>query len=162
MPVVRAALHYDVRRGPHSIGAHVRDAAAYVCWAFARAYAPEVRTAVGGSEFVSEDAWVAKGSCVDIPWLVLSWANRSLGCQAVHVELKTQCRALPPSALLQIHDTTPPCVDGYSLIPPPPHTHTAAGGQCYAAGLVAAHHRLLRPRGQLQVRGGAMGGMGAS
>lgn len=40
-PVIRAALVYDVRRGPHSIGAHVRDAAAYVCWAFARAYAPE-------------------------------------------------------------------------------------------------------------------------
>ena len=33
------ALH-DVRRGSHSIGAHVRDAAAYVCWAFARAYTP--------------------------------------------------------------------------------------------------------------------------
>lgn len=32
------ALHYDVRRGPHSIGSHVRDAAAYVCWAFGRAY----------------------------------------------------------------------------------------------------------------------------
>ena len=32
------ALHYDVRRGPHSVGAHVRDAAAYVCWAFGRAY----------------------------------------------------------------------------------------------------------------------------
>lgn len=26
----------------HSIGSHVRDAAAYVCWAFARAYAPLV------------------------------------------------------------------------------------------------------------------------
>jgi hypothetical protein len=24
-----------------SVGAHVRDAAAYVCWAFARAYTPE-------------------------------------------------------------------------------------------------------------------------
>lgn len=34
------ALMYDVRRGAHSVGAHVRDAAAYVCWAFARAYAP--------------------------------------------------------------------------------------------------------------------------
>ncbi|PHU22435.1 Tubulin-specific chaperone D [Capsicum chinense] len=33
-----AALHYDIRRGPHSIGSHVRDAAAYVCWAFGRAY----------------------------------------------------------------------------------------------------------------------------
>lgn len=36
--VVIKALHYDIRRGPHSVGAHVRDAAAYVCWAFGRAY----------------------------------------------------------------------------------------------------------------------------
>ncbi|RVX01063.1 Tubulin-folding cofactor D [Vitis vinifera] len=36
VPVV--ALHYDIRRGPHSVGSHVRDAAAYVCWAFGRAY----------------------------------------------------------------------------------------------------------------------------
>lgn len=40
-PIIRSALVYDVRRGAHSIGAHVRDAAAYVCWASARAYAPE-------------------------------------------------------------------------------------------------------------------------
>lgn len=32
VPHVAAALCYDVRRGPHSVGAHVRDAAAYVCW----------------------------------------------------------------------------------------------------------------------------------
>ncbi|KAI5017459.1 hypothetical protein ZWY2020_042347 [Hordeum vulgare] len=38
IPVIMKALHYDVRRGPHSIGSHVRDAAAYVCWAFGRAY----------------------------------------------------------------------------------------------------------------------------
>ncbi|GAB4861905.1 hypothetical protein Ancab_037161 [Ancistrocladus abbreviatus] len=38
VPVVAKALHYDIRRGPHSVGAHVRDAAAYVCWAFGRAY----------------------------------------------------------------------------------------------------------------------------
>ncbi|KAK9103212.1 hypothetical protein Sjap_020466 [Stephania japonica] len=38
VPVIVKALHYDVRRGPHSVGSHVRDAAAYVCWAFARAY----------------------------------------------------------------------------------------------------------------------------
>ena len=44
VPHVATALSYDVRRGPHSVGAHVRDAAAYVCWAFARAYAPEVLT----------------------------------------------------------------------------------------------------------------------
>lgn len=36
--LVWQALHYDIRRGPHSIGSHVRDAAAYVCWAFGRAY----------------------------------------------------------------------------------------------------------------------------
>ncbi|KAL4443777.1 hypothetical protein ABPG75_011514 [Micractinium tetrahymenae] len=40
-PLVVQALEYDVRRGPCSVGAHVRDAAAYVCWAFARAYSPE-------------------------------------------------------------------------------------------------------------------------
>ncbi|KVH89203.1 Armadillo-like helical [Cynara cardunculus var. scolymus] len=38
VPVVVKALHYDVRRGPHSVGSHIRDAAAYVCWAFGRAY----------------------------------------------------------------------------------------------------------------------------
>ncbi|OQR99031.1 tubulin-specific chaperone D [Achlya hypogyna] len=38
--VVGRALMYDVRRGAHSIGAHVRDAACYACWSFARAYEP--------------------------------------------------------------------------------------------------------------------------
>ncbi|KAK2650585.1 hypothetical protein Ddye_018074 [Dipteronia dyeriana] len=38
VPVVVKALHYDIRRGSHSVGSHVRDAAAYVCWAFGRAY----------------------------------------------------------------------------------------------------------------------------
>ena len=33
---------YDERRGCFSVGAHVRDAACYVCWAFARAYSPQV------------------------------------------------------------------------------------------------------------------------
>eukprot|EP00898_Chlorokybus_atmophyticus_P007558 jgi/Chlat1/7803/Chrsp66S07259 len=42
VPLVIQSLSYEIRRGPHSIGAHVRDAAAYVCWAFARAYSPEV------------------------------------------------------------------------------------------------------------------------
>ena len=40
--VVLKALVYDERRGCFSVGAHVRDAACYVCWAFARAYSPEV------------------------------------------------------------------------------------------------------------------------
>eukprot|EP01018_Ginkgo_biloba_P017523 Gb_00473 [translate_table: standard] len=42
VPVIEKALHYDVRRGPHSVGSHVRDAAAYVCWAFGRAYSHSV------------------------------------------------------------------------------------------------------------------------
>lgn len=43
-PLVRRALAYDVRRGAGGVGAHVRDAACYVCWAFARAYSPKVIT----------------------------------------------------------------------------------------------------------------------
>ena len=39
---VAGALVFDVRRGAHSVGAHVRDAGAYVCWAMARAYPPTV------------------------------------------------------------------------------------------------------------------------
>lgn len=39
-PIVSKAMHFDVLRGQHSVGAHVRDAACYVCWAFARAYSP--------------------------------------------------------------------------------------------------------------------------
>ncbi|KAK3089885.1 hypothetical protein FSP39_007355 [Pinctada imbricata] len=41
VPVVLKALGYDQIRGNFSVGAHVRDAACYVCWAFARAYEPE-------------------------------------------------------------------------------------------------------------------------
>ena len=40
--VVIRALGYDEVRGSTSVGAHVRDAASYVCWAFARAYDPSV------------------------------------------------------------------------------------------------------------------------
>jgi len=42
IPPIMEALQYDVRRGAHSVGAHVRDSACYVCWAFARAYSPEI------------------------------------------------------------------------------------------------------------------------
>ncbi|XP_038066750.1 tubulin-specific chaperone D-like [Patiria miniata] len=41
VPVVLKALAYDEKKGSCSVGAHVRDAACYVCWAFARAYDPE-------------------------------------------------------------------------------------------------------------------------
>ena len=42
VPLVCRALLFDVRRGAASVGSHVRDAACYVCWAFARAYDPSV------------------------------------------------------------------------------------------------------------------------
>jgi hypothetical protein len=42
VPIIVQAIGYDVRRGQHSVGAHVRDAACYSCWAFARAYSAEV------------------------------------------------------------------------------------------------------------------------
>ncbi|TTQ55690.1 Tubulin-specific chaperone D [Bagarius yarrelli] len=41
VPVVLKALVYDERRGACSLGSNVRDAACYVCWAFARAYDPK-------------------------------------------------------------------------------------------------------------------------
>ncbi|KAK7003235.1 tubulin-specific chaperone D [Biomphalaria glabrata] len=41
VPVIMKALMYDEKRGNFSVGAHVRDAACYVCWAFARAYEPQ-------------------------------------------------------------------------------------------------------------------------
>ncbi len=42
MPILVKAINFDVLRGQHSVGSHVRDAACYVCWAFARAYSPDV------------------------------------------------------------------------------------------------------------------------
>ena len=39
---VEKALVYDERRGSASVGSHVRDAACYVCWGFARAYEPSL------------------------------------------------------------------------------------------------------------------------
>lgn len=42
IPVIVKAIQFDVRRGPTSVGAHVRDAACYAYWAFARAYAPNI------------------------------------------------------------------------------------------------------------------------
>lgn len=35
-------MKFDLKRGTHSIGAHVRDASCYVCWSIARAYEPQV------------------------------------------------------------------------------------------------------------------------
>jgi len=42
VPMVARAIQYDLKRGQTSVGAHVRDAACYTYWSFARAYAPSV------------------------------------------------------------------------------------------------------------------------
>jgi hypothetical protein len=42
IPWIIKGLKFDLKRGSHSIGSHVRDACCYVCWAFARAYAPDI------------------------------------------------------------------------------------------------------------------------
>lgn len=39
--VILKALMYEEKRGACSVGSNVRDAACYVCWAFARAYEPQ-------------------------------------------------------------------------------------------------------------------------
>ncbi|KAG7317357.1 hypothetical protein KOW79_019655 [Hemibagrus wyckioides] len=41
VPLILKALVYDERIGTCSLGSDVRDAACYVCWAFARAYDPK-------------------------------------------------------------------------------------------------------------------------
>ncbi|TRY90297.1 hypothetical protein DNTS_012375 [Danionella cerebrum] len=40
VPFILKALTYEEKRGACSLGSNVRDAACYVCWAFARAYDP--------------------------------------------------------------------------------------------------------------------------
>ena len=42
IPILEKALIYDLNLGTHSVGTHVRDAACYVVWSFARAYSPEI------------------------------------------------------------------------------------------------------------------------
>lgn len=42
MLIYYLVVQFDVRRGQSSVGSHVRDAACYSYWAFARAYAPSI------------------------------------------------------------------------------------------------------------------------
>lgn len=41
VPLLMQALFYDEMKGYMSVGQHIRDAACYMCWAFARAYNPD-------------------------------------------------------------------------------------------------------------------------
>jgi hypothetical protein len=42
LPSIQTALRHDSKQGTRTIGSQVRDAACYVLWAIARAYAPDV------------------------------------------------------------------------------------------------------------------------
>lgn len=42
VPLLLKAMVYDEMKGYMSVGQHIRDAACYMCWAFARAYEPDV------------------------------------------------------------------------------------------------------------------------
>lgn len=42
VPLIVQSIGYDCKRGQHSVGAHVRDAACYTMWAFSRAYSPKI------------------------------------------------------------------------------------------------------------------------
>ena len=54
VPHILAGLVYDQRKGNFSIGSHIRDAACYVCWAFARAYEPQVPSVVRSSRHIGK------------------------------------------------------------------------------------------------------------
>lgn len=49
VPLIESALVYDVSKGSYSVGANVRDAAAYVCWAYARSYEAHILAQYMGS-----------------------------------------------------------------------------------------------------------------
>ncbi|KAJ1534009.1 hypothetical protein HK096_004470, partial [Nowakowskiella sp. JEL0078] len=61
VPWILKALQFDIRKGTYSVGAHVRDAACYVCWAFGRAYAPEIMK----SHVASFSKFLVVVSCFD-------------------------------------------------------------------------------------------------
>ncbi len=42
VPIILKALVFDKKLGNYSLGRNVRDAACYVCWAFARAFEPHI------------------------------------------------------------------------------------------------------------------------
>lgn len=76
-PLLLKALVYDVRKGACSVGAHVRDAAAYVCWALARAYSPRV---IG-------DAAAELGPCL----IALAVYDREVNCRRAAAAAFQEC-----------------------------------------------------------------------
>lgn len=69
-PLVTRALQYDVRRGAGGVGAHVRDAACYVCWAFARAYSPKVGIISCSVSFRLKS--LGRDDCISFPYVVIT------------------------------------------------------------------------------------------
>ncbi len=104
--VVLKALLYDERRGSYSVGqwmsksvpvgschprpvdsgAHVRDAACYVCWSFARAYEPEEM-----KPYVHAIARCVSVSAVNLCSSMLSFPVRGLVITAVF-DREVNCR----------------------------------------------------------------------
>ncbi|RZC41515.1 tubulin-specific chaperone D, partial [Asbolus verrucosus] len=67
VPVVLKALVYDEPRGYSSVGSHIRDAACYVCWSFARAYEKDVL-----KPFVNEIAYTL---------IIVTCYDREINCR---------------------------------------------------------------------------------
>lgn len=78
IPIVVKAMNFDVIRGYHSVGAHVRDAACYVCWAFARAYPPSVmmKFTIGLDDDVKKDV-----PLLSMTMLATSLFDREVNCR---------------------------------------------------------------------------------
>uniref|UniRef100_A0A8C5BJQ9 Tubulin-specific chaperone D n=1 Tax=Gadus morhua TaxID=8049 RepID=A0A8C5BJQ9_GADMO len=84
VPLILKALTYDEKRGACSVGSNVRDAACYVCWAFARAYEPPELT-----PFVSQIASAL---------LITTVFDRSVNCRrAASVSVQLRIRSKLPS-----------------------------------------------------------------
>lgn len=85
VPLLLQALVYDELKGYMSVGQHIRDAACYMCWAFARAYEPSVL-----SQFVNK---IAAGL------LITTVFDREINCRraasAAFQECVGRLRAFP-------------------------------------------------------------------
>uniref|UniRef100_A0A672MBV1 Tubulin-specific chaperone D n=1 Tax=Sinocyclocheilus grahami TaxID=75366 RepID=A0A672MBV1_SINGR len=66
VPLIIKALTYDEKRGACSLGSNVRDAACYVCWAFARAYEPNELNALVIATVFDRNITCRKAASVNI------------------------------------------------------------------------------------------------
>lgn len=90
MPLVYQALVYEVPRSHASIGDHVRDAACYVAWAFARAFHPSVVT----PHMDQLSAWLIVTATTDREVHCRRAASAALRESEVVLSLSCCCRCL--------------------------------------------------------------------